>query len=109
MATADPAISESEELSDPVSSLRRAWLQEKFSPELLAYRTSLLHALALSIDAQQQGPLAAQVEDALQAFRNNLIQLELDRVHYLIASYLRIRLQKVSLNQEKRKTKKKKF
>ena len=91
------------EEEDPVISLRRAWLQEKFAPEILFYKSEILLSLSSRIQTVQE-ILSNPVTDATEAFKNNLYQLEMDRVQYLIASYLRIRLQKVS--QERRGEKK---
>lgn len=81
-------------LSEEVAKLQRCLLREKASPELLEYEYSLLTSLLEQIDVQQT-TLETRIESVQEHAAAELYQLELDRVKYLVASYLRTRLLKI--------------
>ncbi|KAJ1934152.1 GINS complex subunit, partial [Linderina pennispora] len=69
--------------------LRRAWINERNSPELYTYEGAALENLMELVDFQLQSL------DAQPASIQNVIRMDADRVKYLVRSYLRTRLNKV--------------
>mmetsp|Transcript_18999 Transcript_18999/g.34498 ORF Transcript_18999/g.34498 Transcript_18999/m.34498 type:complete len:200 (+) Transcript_18999:2141-2740(+) len=81
-------------LSNEVARLQAAMLREKASPELLIYEHELMSSILEQITVQQT-ILDARIESVQEHAAAELYQLELDRVKYLVASYLRTRLLKI--------------
>ena len=80
-----------------VLQLRRAFLNEKLAPMLLPYEHEVLEGdegLKALVE-QQAGHLDNPAQSLNQQIDLNLYQLEVDRVQYLIAAYLRTRLLKL--------------
>ncbi|KAJ8871778.1 hypothetical protein PR048_028118 [Dryococelus australis] len=91
----DVALSDEEPITAEkvLEALEEAWLNEKFSPELLQHRTDLVDCMMEQI---------AQMEENLNRLNRNdfrvvVHRMELDRIRYVITSYLRIRLEKIEL------------
>ncbi len=78
-----------------VEALIRAWCNEKSSPELLPYEAALIDApedgLLPLVEAQQQALAGARRD----VYSRGLYQLDIDRIKFVLASYLRTRLGKV--------------
>lgn len=94
-----------------IQELPRIFTNEKHCPELLHYETrvmqscidilarqndKLLQAQMRSADAQQQSQSSNDSTSAFNLFIFDMMQLECDRIQYLITEYHRIRLAKVS-------------
>eukprot|EP01027_Heterolobosea_sp_BB2_P015760 GEZU01022538.1.p1 GENE.GEZU01022538.1~~GEZU01022538.1.p1 ORF type:complete len:177 (+),score=30.54 GEZU01022538.1:128-658(+) len=79
---------------DWVLELKSAWLNETFCPEILEYKSEAVEVLKNYVE-QKQMELSSGVDDVKEAFRANIYQLEVDRVQYLLKSYLRERLKKI--------------
>ncbi|KXS98819.1 hypothetical protein AC578_2056 [Pseudocercospora eumusae] len=91
-------------VSDPVvpqktldlQCLTRAWINERTSPELLPYPNHLITHFSTSISSQ-----IAKIEDLTSAqdpasnFTLVILQTELERMKFLLRSYLRTRIAKV--------------
>jgi GINS complex subunit 4 len=75
---------------EEVSALFQIWLNERLSPTLLPYAEDIVANL-LELIANQQVLLSEQ----LDAHLNTLYQMEVERLRYVIASYLRCRLAKI--------------
>ena len=81
----------STEVNPEIESLIRAWCNEKASPDLLPYQGDLVDLFLSNVKAQQEH-LAGEKRDVFEA---GLYQLDIDRVKFVLASYLRARLAKV--------------
>ncbi|EME84540.1 uncharacterized protein MYCFIDRAFT_195556 [Pseudocercospora fijiensis CIRAD86] len=79
-----------------LQSLTRAWINERTSPELLPYPNDLITRFSTSISSQ-----IAKIEDLTSAqdpasnFTLVILQTELERMKFLLRSYLRTRIAKV--------------
>ncbi|KAJ1966833.1 GINS complex subunit [Dispira parvispora] len=78
-------------VNEDVTKLKHAWVNEKQAPDLLPYETQLVEDLTEMLQFIE----ALQGEDAGQPFTVMLYQTEVERIKYLLRSYLRTRLQKV--------------
>ncbi|KAJ1652628.1 GINS complex subunit [Dispira simplex] len=77
-------------VNEDVTKLKHTWVNEKQAPDLLPYETQLVEDLTEMVQNQ-----ALQDEDVGQAFTVMLYQTEVERIKYLLRSYLRTRLQKI--------------
>jgi len=79
-----------------VQSIKQAFLNERFSPEILAYNTNITSALKF-LQRRQNMLLAEESDqnDPNHKLRENLSHLELHRILFLVNSYLRTRLFKI--------------
>lgn len=74
-----------------VQRLEEAWLNEKFSPEILPYSGGVVDCLLDQL-THMQGNLQ-QIDRA--DFRGGVHKMELERIQYILTSYLKIRLAKI--------------
>ncbi|KAJ2881049.1 GINS complex subunit [Coemansia aciculifera] len=74
---------------DDLSILLRSWVNERGSPELLEYEGATLENLMELVEFQTQ-KMATQ-----PAALANILKMDVDRVKYLVRSYLRTRLSKI--------------
>ena len=81
-------------LARELEKLEAAVRREKAAPDILPYKTSLVATVVGMIDAQQAA-IDQPVQSAQDKLINALYQLDLDRVKYLLSSYLRTRLFKI--------------
>lgn len=74
-----------------LENLRNAWLNEKFAPELLPHQSDMTDLML--------GQIAHMEENISQLDKNDLRfvahQMELERIKYILTSYLRCRIQKI--------------
>jgi hypothetical protein len=79
-----------------IQDIIRAWCNEKSAPELLPFKAELVQGLQGDI-AQQQQELDTPGGGSVprDAFTQGLYQLDIDRIKFVLASYLRTRLGKV--------------
>eukprot|EP01137_Pigoraptor_chileana_P035953 Opistho-2@30765 len=77
-----------------IDRLKEAWRNEKSAPELLQYEEELV-ALLLAEVAAQDDVVTQRQENVAEAFFGNLLQMEVDRVKFVLRSYLRTRLRKI--------------
>lgn len=93
----DDLESESEEdveamtAADVLQKIEEAWLNEKFSPELLETKTELVECMLEQISEMEENIKRANKGD----FKVSLHSMEIDRIRYVLSSYLRCRLQKI--------------
>lgn len=76
-----------------VAELQQAWANEKSAPELFSFRKDLVDRISAWLDAQSAQ--LAQPDRNRSPFVQGLYQLDVDRVKYILAAYLRTRLGKV--------------
>uniref|UniRef100_A0A1B6E5G4 DNA replication complex GINS protein SLD5 n=1 Tax=Clastoptera arizonana TaxID=38151 RepID=A0A1B6E5G4_9HEMI len=74
-----------------LNTLQEAWLNEKLSPEILPHKAELVQCMMEQIEQMEENIKKLDKND----FKVNLHRLELDRIRYLITSYLRTRIEKI--------------
>lgn len=91
----DSDISSGEEetltASEVLQILEESWLNEKFSPEILPHRNEMVECMLEQINQMEENLNKLKKGD----FRVIVHQMELDRIRFIITSYLRIRLSKI--------------
>ncbi|GFO37980.1 DNA replication complex gins protein sld5 [Plakobranchus ocellatus] len=71
--------------------LEEAWMNEKFSPELLPVKSNLVECMLAQINAME-----TNIENAKKAdLRISIHRMEIDRIRFVVSSYLRHRLAKI--------------
>jgi GINS complex subunit 4 len=83
-----------------IASLRRAWLNERNAPTLLAYESALVAEARRLVDERADALADAPVHSSgAAAMRENLVanlkRMELERVRHILRGYLRARLAKI--------------
>ncbi|KAJ1927242.1 GINS complex subunit [Tieghemiomyces parasiticus] len=81
--------------NEDVRLLAQAWANEKQAPELLPYEDQLVGDLTEMVQNQLQLIEAVQEENSDQAFLAMLYQHEVERVKFVLRSYLKTRLRKL--------------
>jgi hypothetical protein len=71
----------------------KAWLNEKFAPELLEHKTGIVECIIEQINHMENNIKTAKKGD----FRIAIHKLEIDRIKFILHSYLRIRINKVHI------------
>ncbi|CAB3989451.1 DNA replication complex GINS SLD5 [Paramuricea clavata] len=71
--------------------LEQAWLNEKFAPELLESKVELVECMLDQIKEMEENLKEAGKGDLV----GSLHRLEIQRIRYVISSYLKIRLKKI--------------
>ncbi|CAL1530968.1 unnamed protein product [Lymnaea stagnalis] len=91
--TNDEEEEEEEAMTAPevLQKLEEAWLNEKFAPDLLPVKSNLVECMLAQIDAMESNIANAKKGD----FRINVHRMEIDRIRYVISSYLRQRIAKI--------------
>ncbi|KAG1062486.1 hypothetical protein G6F42_027410 [Rhizopus arrhizus] len=79
-----------------IDSLTKIWMDERNAPEILPYEHSLVEPLILAIEAQAENIMESMESQTENKFESMLYQTEIERVKYLLKSYLRCRLWKAS-------------
>lgn len=89
----DETLSDDETLTaaSVLKSLEEAWLNEKLSPEILPHKNEQVECMMEQILHMEENLKKLDKND----FRVSLHKLELDRIRYLITSYLRARIEKI--------------
>lgn len=90
---ADLEIEEEEVLTaeNALEAIENAWLNEKFSPEILPHKFDLVDCMLQQINHMEENMKRLKRDD----LRLMVHRMELDRIRFLISSYLRIRLEKI--------------
>ncbi|GFU02568.1 DNA replication complex GINS protein SLD5 [Nephila pilipes] len=89
-----PEDNETEEMTtaaEVIQKLQEVWVNEKLAPELLQYEGELVDCMLDQIQYMETSLQKIQKED----FRIVFHKMELDRIKYVLSSYLRIRLEKI--------------
>jgi len=74
-----------------LQTIERAWLNEKFSPEILPHQTDYVDCLLEQIKGMEGNLAKLSKSDP----KVDLLKLELERIKFVITSYLRTRLKKI--------------
>lgn len=84
---------------DDLQELTQAWISERMSPELLDYKDSLIERILSRIREQVElielNSIELQTQEKDIKLQLMIIESELDRVNFILRSYLRTRLSKV--------------
>ncbi|XP_065919384.1 DNA replication complex GINS protein SLD5-like isoform X2 [Dysidea avara] len=96
-ATPSNASSEYESLSpaDVLKKLEEAWCNELLAPELLDHKTEIVEVVMEQLLHIQEENLSRVRGDSFVA---GIHKLELERIKYVLCSYLRTRLKKIEVN-----------
>ena len=68
---------------------------ERMAPELLPFQFSLVEKILRQVSAREQSLEQKRLVDADDRFNVNIYKMELDRVKFVVKSYLRTRLAKI--------------
>lgn len=71
--------------------LEEAWVNEKFSPELLYHKSEIIDCIVEQIEQTEASVNRAPKGD----FVSSIYKFELERIRFVLCSYLRTRLQKI--------------
>ncbi|XP_061842223.1 DNA replication complex GINS protein SLD5 [Nerophis lumbriciformis] len=74
-----------------IAKLEDAWLNEKFSPELLANQSEVVECVMEQLTHMEENLLRVKKGDA----KASIHRMEIDRIRFVLCSYLRSRLQKI--------------
>ncbi|KAK7866065.1 hypothetical protein R5R35_013564 [Gryllus longicercus] len=74
-----------------LETLENAWLNEKFSPELLPHQTDIVDCMFEQISGMEENLEKVDQSD----IRVEIHRMELDRIRYVLSSFLRTRLEKI--------------
>ncbi|CAH2275134.1 DNA replication complex GINS SLD5 [Pelobates cultripes] len=84
----------SEEVLTPaelINKLEEAWLNEKFAPELLESKSEIIECVMEQLNHMEQNLQRARAGDLKISFHH----MEIERIRYMLSSYLRSRLIKI--------------
>uniref|UniRef100_UPI00398EE394 DNA replication complex GINS protein SLD5 n=1 Tax=Pristiophorus japonicus TaxID=55135 RepID=UPI00398EE394 len=90
----DETNDENEEILTPaqlIGKLEEAWLNEKFSPDLLENKAEIVECVMEQLDHMEQNLQRARKGD----LKVTIHRMEMERIRYILSSYLRSRLQKI--------------
>ncbi|XP_043266008.1 DNA replication complex GINS protein SLD5 [Colletes gigas] len=93
-ARVSPQVEEHEEELTAQSALlaiEDAWLNEKFAPEILPHQSDLVDCMLQQITHMEENIKRLEKGD----LRFMIHRMELDRIKFVISSYLRVRLEKI--------------
>lgn len=71
--------------------IEEAWVNEKFAPEILPHKSEIVDCLLEQITFMEENLKNLRTTD----FRKSIHQLEVDRLRFLVSSYLRTRIGKI--------------
>ncbi|XP_068594703.1 DNA replication complex GINS protein SLD5 [Brachionichthys hirsutus] len=74
-----------------ISRLEEAWLNEKFSPELLENKSEVVECVMEQLSHMEANLQRVKKGDA----KASIHRMEIDRIRFVLSSYLRSRLQKI--------------
>jgi uncharacterized protein YecA (UPF0149 family) len=86
--------SEGGETNTDVAQLRKAWESESVCPEVLPFERELVEVIT-ELVSNQEDVLEDIEQTSDQAFSANLYQMEIERIKFSLAKYLRTRLLKI--------------
>ncbi|KAL0132844.1 hypothetical protein PUN28_000504 [Cardiocondyla obscurior] len=73
--------------------IENAWMNERFAPEILSHHSELVDCMLQQIAHMEENVKRLDKSD----LRALVHRMELDRIKYMISSYLRARLEKIEL------------
>ena len=68
---------------------------EKMAPELLPFQFSLVESMLRQVSSKESQIDSQRLNDTDDRFNINIYKMELERVKFIIKSYLRVRLAKI--------------
>eukprot|EP01080_Neovahlkampfia_damariscottae_P005939 gene5939-9769_t len=74
-----------------LSNIKKSLIQERFSPEILPYQKESIKFLIDGLEEQEEN----LINESKNPIVSNLKQFEIERLKYLISTYLRTRIQKI--------------
>ncbi|RZC37766.1 DNA replication complex GINS protein SLD5 [Asbolus verrucosus] len=74
-----------------IEMMEEIWVNEKFAPEILPNKSEIVDCVLGQINYMERNLNTLQCTD----FKKGIHQLEVDRIRYLVTSYLRQRLEKI--------------
>ncbi|CAH0557614.1 unnamed protein product [Brassicogethes aeneus] len=77
--------------AEVIELMEEAWLNEKFAPEILPHKFDVVECLLGQITYMEDNIQNLESKD----FRKTIHQLEVDRLRFLVCSYLRTRIEKI--------------
>lgn len=92
--------------AEVIQIMEEAWVNEKFAPEILPHKAEIVDCLLGQITFMEENLQHLSATD----FRKSIHQLEVDRLRFLVSSYLRTRVEKIetyvthSLQQEQQRS-----
>lgn len=78
-----------------IQKFRQMWITEKASPELLYYETDVVADVKLAIEDRQTRLNELRQNTRDLTFLCTLLQMELERIKFVVHSYHRVRLKKL--------------
>uniref|UniRef100_A0A2K5RMK1 GINS complex subunit 4 n=1 Tax=Cebus imitator TaxID=2715852 RepID=A0A2K5RMK1_CEBIM len=73
-----------------IERLEQAWMNEKFAPELLESKPEIVECVMEQLEHMEENLRRAKRED----LKVSIHQMEMERIRYVLSSYLRCRLMK---------------
>uniref|UniRef100_A0A2K5NQ47 GINS complex subunit 4 n=1 Tax=Cercocebus atys TaxID=9531 RepID=A0A2K5NQ47_CERAT len=73
-----------------IERLEQAWMNEKFAPELLESKPEIVECVVEQLEHMEENLRRAKRED----LKVSIHQMEMERIRYVLSSYLRCRLMK---------------
>jgi GINS complex subunit 4 len=90
-----PDVSQGDEqLNERVVALIQHVRNEKAAPEILPFAHASFNAVSMALE-QQKEAISVTPESANERFHLSLYEMEVERIEYLLASYIRVRLAKI--------------
>ncbi|XP_045315528.1 DNA replication complex GINS protein SLD5 [Leopardus geoffroyi] len=74
-----------------IESLEQAWMNEKFAPELLESKSEIVECVMEQLDHMEDNLRRAKKGD----LKVSIHRMEMERIRYVLSSYLRCRLMKI--------------
>nr|XP_002757034.2 DNA replication complex GINS protein SLD5 isoform X1 [Callithrix jacchus] len=74
-----------------IERLEQAWMNEKFAPELLESKPEIVECVMEQLEHMEENVRRAKRED----LKVSIHQMEMERIRYVLSSYLRCRLMKI--------------
>ena len=74
-----------------LENIENAWLNEKYAPDILSYQGDMVELMLGQLVHMEENLLTIDTND----FRRITHRMELERIRFVVASYLRCRLQKL--------------
>ncbi|KAI7904921.1 uncharacterized protein BX663DRAFT_501044 [Cokeromyces recurvatus] len=78
-----------------IAEMTQVWIDERNAPEILPYEHSLVEPLIEAIESQTEKIIEDMENNTTNSFESMVYQTEVERIKYLLKSYLRVRLFKI--------------
>lgn len=80
--------------AEVIEMTEEAWINEKFAPEILPHKSEVVEIILDQITNMEENLKNLRSTD----FTKSIYQLEVDRLRFLVSSYLRTRLEKIEVH-----------